>query len=153
VIVTAAELAEIQAHAEADYPRESCGVVLTRGTGERLLVRCRNVQDLLHESDPVANPRDARTAYYIDPKDLLRIGRHEAEGYRVAVIYHSHCDAGAYFSETDKRNAVLGSEPAYPETIYLVTSVGSGRAAATAAFRWHAERRDFLPVALEEPRS
>jgi proteasome lid subunit RPN8/RPN11 len=28
----------------------------------------------------------------------------EGEGFGVAVIYHSHVDAGAYFSETDMRN-------------------------------------------------
>ena len=32
----------------------------------------------------------------------------------MATIYHSHIDAGAYFSETDKRNALVNGEPAYP---------------------------------------
>ncbi len=150
MIATPEELAEIRGHAEADYPSECCGVILVRAAMERLLLRCRNLQDTLHESDPIAHPRDSRTAYYIDPKDLLQIGRHEAQGYRVAAIYHSHCDAGAYFSETDRRNALLGGEPAYPDARYIVVSVVSGRSAAAGAFHWDAGRRDFLPVGLEE---
>jgi proteasome lid subunit RPN8/RPN11 len=151
VTVTADELAEIRRHAEADYPSECCGVLLVRGAGERLMLRCRNIQDELHRSDPVKHPRDARTAYYIDPKDLLQIGRREDDGYRVEVIYHSHCDAGSYFSETDKRNALLGGEPTYPAATYIVVSVVAGRAGPASAYRWSRARRDFLPVELEAP--
>jgi proteasome lid subunit RPN8/RPN11 len=149
VIATGDELAEVRRHAEADYPTECCGVILDRGA-ERMLLRCRNLQDELHTNDPVKHPRDSRTAYYIDPKDLLEIGRHEAQGYRVAVIYHSHCDAGAYFSETDERNALFGGEPAYPDAHYVVVSVVSGRVVAAGAFQWNPERRDFLPVEFKE---
>jgi proteasome lid subunit RPN8/RPN11 len=62
------------------------------------------------------------------------------------VIYHSHVDAGAYFSETDRRQALIGDDPAYPGTTYLVTSVAAGRVEATTAFRWDPDRRDFLSV-------
>ncbi len=150
MIATPDELAEIRRHAETEYPSECCGVILTRGRDERRRLRCRNVQDALHASDPVTHPRDSRTAYHIDPKDLLQIGRQEADGYVVSVIYHSHCDAGAYFSETDKRNALFGREPAYPDATYVVVSVVSGRVAAAEAFRWNGERRDFLPVEFKE---
>ena len=44
----------------------------------------------------------------------------------MAVIYHSHVDAGAYFSETDRRQALVGGEPAYPGAVYVVTSVVRG---------------------------
>jgi proteasome lid subunit RPN8/RPN11 len=146
VIVTPDELTALTAQAVAEYPRESCGVVLVRD-GERRLLPCRNIQDELHARDPERHPRDARTAYYIDPKDLLRIGRLEAEGFRVAVIYHSHVDAGAYFSPTDKRNALIDGEPTYPDATYVVTSVVGGKLDGVAAFRW--DGRDFAPVALD----
>jgi proteasome lid subunit RPN8/RPN11 len=147
VILTPDETERIQAQAVAEYPAESCGVVLARA-GERKLMPCRNVQDELHARDPGRYPRDARTAYYIDPADLLRIGRLEGEGFSVTVIYHSHIDAGAYFSETDRRNAMLGDEPSYPQATYVVTSVVAGRVDAMAAFRWDPTQRDFLPLEL-----
>ena len=126
MILSPDELEAIRRQAIEEYPHESCGVIVARGA-ERRLVRCRNAQNELHAKDSVRHPRDARTAYYIDPADLLRIGRLEAEGFAVAVIYHSHVDAGAYFSETDKRQALLGGEPAYPAATYVVTSVLGGR--------------------------
>jgi len=144
-IVTTAELEAIRRQAAEEYPEESCGVILARG-GERRLLRCRNVQNELHARDPERNPRTARTAYHIDPQDLLRIGRLESEGFSVAVIYHSHVDAGAYFSETDRRQALIGNDPAYPGTTYLVTEVARGRVGATAAFRWDSAHRDFVSV-------
>jgi proteasome lid subunit RPN8/RPN11 len=145
MIVTASELHALRKQALAEYPEESCGVILARGD-ERRLLACRNVQNELHARDPEHHPRTARTAYHIDPQDLLRIGRLEGEGFAVAVIYHSHVDAGAYFSETDRRQALMGGEPAYPGTTYLVTSVVQGKLEATTAFQWDESRRDFLPV-------
>jgi [CysO sulfur-carrier protein]-S-L-cysteine hydrolase len=147
MIVTPEELESIRAQAVEEYPFESCGVILCRGA-ERKLLRCRNAQNELHARDPQRYPRDARTAYYIDPKDLLRIGDLERQGFGVAVIYHSHIDAGAYFSETDRRQALVGGEPAYPGTVYVVTSVSGGRVDAVAAFRWDAGRRDFVAMEL-----
>jgi proteasome lid subunit RPN8/RPN11 len=147
MVLTPAEKETIRAQAVEEYPFESCGVILSRGD-ERRLLRCRNAQNELHARDPLRYPRDARTAYYIDPKDLLRIGDLERQGFEVAVIYHSHVDAGAYFSETDRRQAVVGGEPAYPGTVYVVTSVVRGAADAMAAFRWDASRRDFVTVEL-----
>jgi proteasome lid subunit RPN8/RPN11 len=148
MVLTAAELEAINAQAVQEYPFEACGVILQSGEDRRLL-RCRNAQNELHARDPARYPRDARTAYYIDPKDLLRIGDLERQGFGVAVIYHSHVDAGAYFSDTDRRQAVVGGEPAYPGAIYVVTSVMSGSVDAIAAFRWDAAARDF--VAMEWP--
>jgi proteasome lid subunit RPN8/RPN11 len=145
MIFTSAELAQIKAHAEAEYPAECCGVLLLRTSAgtERVLLPCRNIQDELHARDPVKHPRDSRTAYFIAPKDLLTIGRREGDGYRVAVIYHSHIDAGAYFSATDRRNALINGEPTYPDAIYVVLSVVNGKVADAQAFVWDAAIRDF----------
>jgi proteasome lid subunit RPN8/RPN11 len=154
MIVTAEELAAIHAQAIREYPHESCGIILARGA-ERRLMPCRNIQQELHARDPAQHPRDARTAYYIDPQDLLRVGQLEGQGFAVAVIYHSHIDAGAYFSETDRRQALFGEEPMYPGTTYVVTSVrGAPSGAAvddTGAFSWDASQRDFAPVKMGIP--
>lgn len=147
MILAPEELEAIRRQAIEEYPHESCGVIVAHGP-ERRLVACRNAQDELHAKDPARHPRDARTAYYIDPADLLRIGRLETEGFEVAVIYHSHVDAGAYFSDTDRRQALIGGEPAYPGATYVVTSVVGGRPEAIVGFRWDPARRDFLPVDL-----
>ena len=157
MILTPKELDAIKRHAVEEYPRESCGVILERA-GLRRLLRCRNIQDALHAKDPARHPRDARTAYYIDPQDLLMMGRLESEGFQIAVIYHSHVDAqergggtGAYFSESDRQQALLGGEPMYPRATYVVTSVVGGRVEAVAAFRWRANEGGFHRLEIREP--
>jgi glutamate-1-semialdehyde 2,1-aminomutase len=146
VILTPDERQAIERQAAEEYPRECCGVVLVRGA-ERRLVRCRNVQDEFHARDPERYPRDARTAYRIDARDLLRIHElTERQGFRVHVIYHSHPDAGAYFSETDRQDALTLGEPNYPEATYVVVSVVGGRPLALAAYRWDPASRTFVRV-------
>jgi proteasome lid subunit RPN8/RPN11 len=151
-LLTAAELEAIQRHARADYPAECCGVVLVRpgvsGPDERRLLACRNIQDELHARDPARFPRTARTAYYIAHADLLEIGRREGDGFEVRVIYHSHVDAGAYFSDTDRRNAMVDGVPAYPQATYVVVAVSAGHVVEMRAHRFDPESQDFAEVVL-----
>jgi len=142
MIVTPAELATIRRQAVEEYPEESCGVIFVR-EAERLLLRCRNEQNAKHAEDPERYPRDARTAYYIHRDDLKRIMQLEVKGFSMAVIYHSHVDVGAYFSATDRKQALVSG---YLDPIYIVTSVVAGGAEATAAFRWDAAHQDFMPI-------
>lgn len=150
-VLTPEELAAIRRQAEAEYPRECCGVVLVRpgSPGARRLMPCRNVQDELHARDPARHPREARHAYSIAPEQLLEIGRAEDEGYAVHVIYHSHVDVGAYFSETDRRNALLDGRPLYPDTVYVVVGVRAARADEVCAVRWNPGAGDFTAVPLD----
>jgi proteasome lid subunit RPN8/RPN11 len=153
VILTPAELAAIERQALEEYPSECCGVVVGRGE-ERRLLRFRNIQDSLHAVDPQRYPRTSRTAYTVGKDDFERLERVHAEGFTLAVIYHSHIDAGAYFSETDKRMALMGQDPRhhdplYPDAIYVVVSVVDNQVEAVAAFRWDGVDRDFRPVPLE----
>ena len=155
MIVTAEEFARIRRQAEAEYPNECCGVILVGdGPGaERTLLPCRNIQNELHARDPVRYPRDARTAYNISLDDFRRIDELESEGFRIRTFYHSHVDAEAYFSETDKRHAAPPprGEPLYPDAIYLVLAVFDRQARDARAFRWDSGQGDFLPVSFEAP--
>ncbi len=135
-----------------EYPHEACGVIMVSGD-ERRLLRCRNDQNDLHARDPERYPRDARTAYHIADRDRLAMVRMEANGFAPAVIYHSHVDVGAYFSETDTRQAMLHGEPMYPETTYIVVSVMDRHVDAVAAFRWDPRTRTFAPLDLEADES
>src|SRR5262249_44187262 len=125
-----------------EYRSECCGVVMLRGDARRLFA-CRNIQDAKHAEDPVAFPRTGRSAYYMDPKDILAFSRLESEGFRVGIIYHSHPDAGPYFSETDREQALTGGEPNYPSATYVVMSVVGGTPKAAAAYTWNRDRRTF----------
>jgi proteasome lid subunit RPN8/RPN11 len=154
-LLTPSELRTIQEQAQAEYPAECCGVILTRaqGTEERRLLACRNIQDELHAKDPGRFPRTARTAYYIAHEHLLEIGRRESDGFQVHVIYHSHVDTGGYFSETDRKNAMVDGMPAYPAATYVVVGVTAGRVVETRAHRFDPSTGEFaeVPLVVEEP--
>lgn len=141
-------LATIFAHAAADYPNECCGAVwrVTEDGGERWeATRQTNVQNRLHAEDPRRYPRDARTAYTIDPKELLRMNRRAEEpGQHLALLYHSHPDHDAYFSKEDVAFAAPFGEPAYPGTAYLVVSVREGKVMDHKCFVWDTAQERYV---------
>jgi proteasome lid subunit RPN8/RPN11 len=149
-LLTAEELAAIHEHARAEYPAECCGVLLVRpaAADERKLMACRNIQDDKHREDPDKHPRTSREAYYMHPEDALHAQQAEQHGYRLDVIYHSHIDAGAYFSATDVRNATWGGEPSYPGCTYVVVALDKGQVTDTRAHRWSPETREFVEIPL-----
>jgi len=141
-------LEEIHRHAIEEYPYECCGIVIGKPgpAGEHILYRCTNIQNRLHQKDPATFTRDARTAFYIDPKELMAILR-EAENRKMGIklFYHSHPDHDAYFSEEDKRMALFDGEPVYPDACYLVVSVREGQVRDQALFAWDENRKVFAP--------
>jgi len=141
-------LERIRLQAEKDYPTETCGILIgPKSEGQRItgIYPCRNVQDKYHTQDPMSFPRTSQTAYFIDPLDLLRIQKEAREkGCEIRVIYHSHVDAGAYFSEEDQRIALSEGEPVYPGVSYLVVSVRQGHAEETSLFWWDERERKFV---------
>jgi proteasome lid subunit RPN8/RPN11 len=101
-------VAAMTAHCEKHYPEEACGLLVGPPEGARATdcVPCANVQGRLHAEDPSTHPRDARTAYRIDPRDLFELTRRvRDDGLSFKAIFHSHADVGAYFSDEDQRQA------------------------------------------------
>jgi adenylyltransferase/sulfurtransferase len=141
-------LAELWRHAEEAYPAECCGFLLgpqDQAAADQLR-RCDNQQDLLHARDPARYPRTSRTAYSLAASDILELDRSQRTSHPVRVIYHSHIDAGAYFSAEDKAFALFAGEPAYPVD-YLVIDVRKGRARGARLFRFDPALDDFAEAA------
>jgi proteasome lid subunit RPN8/RPN11 len=141
-------LEEVHRHALESYPDECCGVVLS-GDGEHHVRRVDNIQGRLHLEDPIRNPRDARVAYFMDPRQLYAVlSEAERPGRQILAFYHSHPEHAAYFSEEDRRRAMAWDEPAYPGAFYLVVSVLSGAVKDQIVVAWDPERRDFVEATL-----
>ena len=140
------ELDVLQEHSIQEYPYECCGVILgVPGEADKTKIKkCRNVQNQLHEKEPDQFPRNARTAYYIDPKELLSIFK-EAEDNSMEVIgfYHSHPDHEAYFSQEDFRMAMFDDEPSYPNASYIIISVFDRAVREMAVFTWNPDGKTF----------
>lgn len=120
----------VRAHAEAGYPAEVCGLILA--------------PDGQTEADQViliSNRAEASSmAFRFDDAEYLQaLQRAEAEGERVVATFHSHCDAGAYFSAADRTGVVAGTAA----EAQLVLEVRGGRAGELAAYRFSADSGVF----------
>jgi [CysO sulfur-carrier protein]-S-L-cysteine hydrolase len=139
-------LSEIISRAERDFPEETCGFVI--GGGEAQEIRpITNIQNAKHTADPKKFPRDARTAFLMDPKEHLAVlNEVDSRRLQLLAIYHSHPDHDAYFSATDRANACSFDplEPDYPETFHVVLSVLRGKFVRLAAFVWDPVLKDFV---------
>jgi len=155
--LTETQLIEIVRQAEAGYPEEICGIVVGKpGSPETYQVRqVRNIANQERQQDTVGVERDARTAYRMDDREVLRVLRDADEaGWDVVTFYHSHPDHDAYFSSMDRDRALRADhEPLWPGANYLVVSVRRGRAQAARYFAWDDARRDFVAVATTLPAS
>ena len=143
-------LNQILRQAETEYPRECCGVILglKSQAGYSRVVAARNLQDEYHEKDPAGFPRTSRIAYFLDPLQLLKLQKEiRSSGECIKVIYHSHIDAPAVFSEEDRNAALADGVPVYPEADYLVLSLFQGKTREAALYRW--ERTAFKPVFVQ----
>jgi [CysO sulfur-carrier protein]-S-L-cysteine hydrolase len=152
--IARALLARVDEHARAGYAlgEESCGLLVGPANDAALLdaiVPMVNRARALHEMDPETYPRSARTYFDLDPMKFARaVETGEADGRPVKVLYHSHLDVGAYFSDTDAAAAKMGGdEPAY-DLAYLVTSVKASGVDDHKLFVWHPEVRAFAESEL-----
>ncbi len=154
VVMSRALLERVHDEARAGYAtdEESCGLLVGSASDALRvdeIVPMVNRARKLHELDPEAYPRIARMYFDIDPLKFQRaVENGEASGRPVKVLYHSHLDAGAYFSETDAAAAKMGGEePAY-DLAYLVTSVRAGTVDDQKVFVWEPGRREFVVAPL-----
>ena len=154
--VTRAVIDRVADHARTSYPsdEEACGYLA--GPGETPgfcdeAVALANLANKYHAMDPENYPRTGRTYFLIDPMKFQKaIEGGKQSGRPVRVLYHSHLDVGAYFSETDAAAATMGGDkPSYEELRYLVTSIRQGVVDDHKLFAWDAATKGFVEVPLE----
>ena len=161
-------LTEIYRHARAEFPNECCGWL----TGPKDIVT--RVRRAINAYDPLTHPtapdRTAESAYVMDINDSLELDRSfDSPASYVAyqfpatpivvrpqrelptprVIYHSHPNGRAYFSETDRKVATdpwSGDGPAYPVK-QLVVGIDANRVVEARLFEWDDSAKGFEPVA------
>jgi [CysO sulfur-carrier protein]-S-L-cysteine hydrolase len=163
LLFTRAALAEVDEDALRSYARdeEACGYV--RGPARDPLrcdeaVALENLANKLHKRDPARYFRTGRAYFEFNTfKFEKAVDAALHEGRPVKVLYHSHLDAGAYFSPTDRAAMsmgivpeveggpiTMGPGPAYP-LAFLVVSVSNGAVKERGLFVWDEDARDFVP--------
>ncbi len=140
-------LAECHAHGVEAYPEESCGFIvgnLDDAESLETVHPMRNIMNELHEEDPEQYPRTGRDGYMIDPREHLKLERSlKKEGKQIKVIYHSHPDVGAYFSEKDKEDALWNGNARYPGITFLVCATNQGKAGDAILADFNTTESDF----------
>ena len=154
ITVRADVMERVEEEARAAFARdeESCGL-LVGPADEPLLVDAivpmENRANKLHRLDPETYPRTGRMYFDIDPLKFERSVREgEGSGRPVKVLYHSHLDVGAYFSETDAQAATMGGEAPSYDLAYLVTSIRAGVVDDRKLFVWDPAGKTFVEASL-----
>jgi proteasome lid subunit RPN8/RPN11 len=127
----AVPLDEIYRHAADAYPDECCGFVRLSGEVHRAV----NQQDALHAENPALWPHSAREAYSLSPDDLYLFGMSFFSDDPAIVIYHSHPDIGAYFSDKDIAGSLHDGRPTY-DVDHLVIDVRRRRPRGAKLYRF-----------------
>ena len=97
---------ELIDHAQAEYPKEACGIIGGPPGEAGKLYRLTNV-----DPDPIMR-------YNADPKELKRVTDDIYDhDWDVVAIYHSHTHSPAFPSATDVDRAF------YPEASYVLVSL------------------------------
>lgn len=121
----------IYEHAANTYPEECCGFVFADGS----VHRGENIQNELNELNPSVYRRSASNGYTFSVADTVLLNSSFRGENPVAIIYHSHPDVGAYFSNEDEDKALFMGEPVFPVG-YFVVDVRAGEARGAKLFQW-----------------
>lgn len=124
---------ELIEHAQAEYPKECCGLLAGPPGEVRELHKLTNV-----DPDPVMR-------YNADPKELKHVWDEiDERDWEIVSIYHSHTHSPAFPSATDVARA------AYPDAVYVLVSLADRQHPDLRAFRILDGRIEELPVVSED---
>ncbi len=134
-------------HALKVFPEECCGYLCgpRDGRGVDTAVACRNAQ--ADGEHPVTPERGADTGFVIAGAELLSFARRFDTDRPPRIVYHSHSNGRAYFSEVDRQ---MASGPAYPVQHVVIGAVADA-ITEVAQYAWSETAHDYLEVARWTP--
>ena len=135
--IAASLLEQIKRHAEREYPRECCGLLIgsiEQDGRARIVVETYAVANAWEESDTM------HRRMMITPQDYMRAEREfSKQGQGVVGNYHSHPNHPAVPSQFDLEHLAP-----WPTMSYIVVSVLEGRAAELRSWELAADRSRFV---------
>lgn len=132
VLLNRQSLQTLYTHASERYPEEACGFIHANGS----VHKGTNIQSMLYRTDPQRYKRDAHSAFTFSVADLYHLETSFNSDNPVSVIYHSHPDVGAYFSDEDTDKALFMGMPIHP-VVHLVVDVRKRIVEGALLFQWN----------------
>lgn len=127
--ITREAMKAIEEEALRTYPAEACGFVAGPASDPLLLdetIHEVNEADKYHKLDPETFPRTSRTYFKLNElRASRRFEEGEKNGRPIKVIYHSHTDTTAHFSDEDAYTFALDGQLMWP-CAFIVVSVVDG---------------------------
>ncbi len=134
VILPAAQVAAIHAHARDTFPEECCGFLLGPSTEPRRIAEVRRATNVVETN------RERR--YVIDPRETLQVERSlDGTGHEILGFYHSHPNHPAAPSEFDRGHA-------WPWYAYVILSIVDRVPKDLRAWSLDGEAQTFRPDEL-----
>jgi proteasome lid subunit RPN8/RPN11 len=137
----------IYRQARDEFPNECCGWLTGPKDGDAVTTRRPAVNAYQPGAHPTANDRTAERAYVITGEDLMELYNTLDSANPPRVIYHSHPNGRAYFSETDQSIAASpwGDGPAYPVQ-QLVVGIDGRRVVEARLFAWDDKAGEYVEI-------
>lgn len=137
----------IYREARAAFPNECCGW-LTGPANAREVTDIRPCDNVQNSAAAHLDGRTAETAYTIDGRDLFEFNQAFDCAVPPRIIYHSHPNGRAYFSDTDQdvARSPWGDGPAYAVQ-HLVIGIDAERVTESALFDWSAKHAAYVEIA------
>jgi proteasome lid subunit RPN8/RPN11 len=140
-------LDEVFAHAREAFPAECCGWLEGPKDGDAVVSAhpCVNVQS--QGSHPTVAGRGEERAYIFSAADVIAFNEGMDADAPPLIIYHSHPNGRAYFSETDTKvasNAWDGGKM-YPVQ-QLVVGIDESRVVEAVLFDWSEGEQAFVEI-------
>ena len=143
-------LEAVYREARAAFPAECCGWLTGPPDGDSVdaIRPAENAQD----SDALIpiQDRTSERAYSFNLADVQSLDDSFSSGSPARIIYHSHPNGRAYFSETDREVATQppawGGGPVFPVQ-QLVVGIDERRVVESALFGWDDDAGGFVELA------
>lgn len=134
--------AAVERHARAAFPVECCGYLVGPANGPAVdaVIACRNAQ--VDGEHPTVPDRGADTGFVIAGEELFAFARSFDSQRPARIVYHSHTNGRAYFSDVDRDVARSSGYPVQ----HLVVGVTEAGVTEAAQYAWADETSDFIEV-------
>jgi len=140
-------LDQVYAHAREAFPAESCGWLEGPKDGNVVGIAhaCENVQS--QGTHPTVAGRGEERAYIFSAADVISFNEHIDGDTPPLIIYHSHPNGRAYFSDTDTN---VASNPWDGGKMYpvqqLVVGIDETRVVEAKLFDWSEDLQAFVEI-------